>query len=243
MTNGYLTFLDYFELRRRVEQRLVSTSWFLLHVIIFGVGASIVGIEGWSPYYDAYRDYFINPSHGILVAGWSILLLVHGVWSYWQSGMRAGKRDEAIEREMREKIRANDLYLGDHTKELFRLHGLLNTDIRIRSSMIQVPIFFVFINAIIWITGTTIDYGRTPFSWTIAPFLIPPLVLVLFWNMWRRGQHEARLRRQLQQYFSSDPIDDERSDEREMRLSNDGDELVTIDEYMIKRKRNQVENI
>ena len=37
MTNGYLTFLDYLELRRRVEKRLASGRYFLLHIIIFMV--------------------------------------------------------------------------------------------------------------------------------------------------------------------------------------------------------------
>jgi hypothetical protein len=240
MINGYLTFLDYLELRRRIERRLASGKWFLMHVVLFGIGTSFIGFAGWSPYYNAYRNYFIDSSYGILVAGWSILLLVHGLWSYWQSGLRAGKRDETIEREMREKVRANDLYLRDHSKELFRLHGLLNTDIRIRSGMIQVPLLFVFINAMIWISGTIIDYGRTPFSWTFAPFLVPPLVLVLLWNMWRRGRHEAKLRVQMEQIFDiqlNQSFEDDYEAEREMRLSED-DELVTLDEYMMKRKRN-----
>jgi len=59
MTNGYLTFLDYLELRRRVEKRLASGSLFLLHVIAFGVGTAIIGTAAWSPYYIPPRLYFI----------------------------------------------------------------------------------------------------------------------------------------------------------------------------------------
>src|SRR5215207_6510808 len=122
MANGYLTFLDYLELRRRVERRLASGKWFLLHTIAFGVGAAAIGNVGWSPYYDSSRNYFIDPSYGFLIGCWSALLLIHGICSYWRSGALGGRRDEVIEREMRERVQADDLYLGNHPKDLFRLH-------------------------------------------------------------------------------------------------------------------------
>lgn len=239
MTNGYLTFLDYLELRRRVEKRLASGKWLLLHAIMFGVGASVIGNAGYSPYYDPYRNYFIDPSYGFIIGCWSALLLLHGLWTYWQSGSSAGRRDEVIECEMRERVQANDLYLSNHPKDLFRLHGLLNNDIRIRASFISVLLTIIIINAIIWIPWAVFD-PNTSFAWTTAPFLVLPLVLALLWNMWRRGRHETKLRQQMEQLFGSQqnqPFEDEYADEREIRLS-ESDELVTVDEYMTKRKRN-----
>lgn len=235
MINGYLTFLDYLELRRRVEKRLASGNWFLLHTIIFGVGAAAVGNAGWSPYYDPFRNYFIDPTYGFLIGSWSALLLMHGLWAYWHSGARGGKRDEAIEREMRERIQADDLYLSNHPKDLFRLHGLLNSDIRTRASMIPVLLTFIIINAVIWIPWAILD-PQSSFAWQTAPILVIPLLLSLGWNIWRRGRHNARISDQMEQLFGTQPIEDDYDPEREIRLRND-DELVTVDEYMMKRKR------
>jgi len=238
MTNGYLTFLDYLELRRRVERRLASGKGFLLHAITFGVGAAAIGNAGWSPYYDPFQNYFIDPTYGFLIGCWSALLLVHGLWSYWHSGARAGKREEAIEREMRERVQADDLYLSDHTKDLFRLHDLLINNIRTRASMIPVLLTFIVINAVVWIPWAILEPDSS-FAWKMAPLLVIPLLLALAWNLWRRGRHEAKLRDQMEQLFGN-PIDQQFEDdyetEHEARLT-ESDELVTVDEYMMKRKR------
>jgi hypothetical protein len=236
MTNGYLTFLDYLELRRRVERRLASGKWFLLHAITFGVGAAIVGTAGWSPYYDSFRNYFIDPAYGFIIGSWSALLLIHGLWSYWHSGAHGAKRNEAIEREMRQRVEAHDLYLSDHPKDLFRLHCLINSDIRSRASMISVLLTFIVINAVIWIPWAILE-ADSSFAWQMAPMLVIPLLLALTWNFWRRGRHEVKLRNQMEQLFGSQSYQEDDYPEREMRLS-DSDELVTVDEYMMKRKRN-----
>ena len=79
----------------------------------------------------------------------------------------------------------------------------------------------------------------TSFAWAVAPLLIVPLVLALMWNMWRRGRHEAKLRVQMEQLFGSQqsqPFEDDYDSEREVRLSESA-ELVTVDDYMMKRKR------
>ena len=88
MTNGYLTFLDYLELRRRVEKRLASGRYFLLHIIIFMVEMALIGAAGFNPSYDPSNYFFVFPSYGNLVAFWSGVLLAHGLWSYWRSGAR-----------------------------------------------------------------------------------------------------------------------------------------------------------
>lgn len=237
MTNGYLTFLDYLELRRRVERRLASGNLFLLHVLAFGIGTAILGTVAWSPYYDPGRYYFINPVVGQFITLWSGILLAHGLRSFWQSGARAGKRDGIIESEMRERLQSDDMYLSNHPKDLFRLHGLLNDDVKKRASLTPILLFFVFINACVWIPWTLAGQASSSFAWMVAMMLVIPFILAVVWNVWRRVRHEAQLRKQLEAYFSNEQIGDEYNDEREMRLSDAGDELVTVDEYMLKRKR------
>jgi hypothetical protein len=237
MTNGYLTFLDYLELRRRVEKRLASGNLFLLHFIVFGVGTAIIGTAAWSPYYDPYRGYFINPVIGHWITLWSGILLAHGLCSFWRSGARAGRRDNVIEIEMRERLQADDMYLSDRPKDLFRLHGLLNDDIRKRAAMIPTLIFFAFLNACIWIPWTLGGQAATSFAWTTAWMLAVPALLSIIWVLWRGSRNETKLRKQLEQYFSTEQTENDLIYEREMRLSNDNDELITVDEYMMKRKR------
>lgn len=235
MSNGYLTFLDYLELRRRVERRLASGNYFLLHIFIFGAGATFIGLAGWSPY---IYGWFVYPVNGHLVSLWSGILLAHGLLDYWRSGARAGQREGIIENEMRERLQSDDMYLSNHPKDLFRLHGLLNDDIQKRASMTPMLLVFVFINACVWIPWTLAGQASTSFAWMMAMVLVIPFILAVVWNVWRRVRHEAQLRKQLEAYFSKEQIDDEPFDEREIRLSDDGDELVTVDEYMMKRKRN-----
>ena len=236
MANGYLTFLDYLELRRRVEKRLASGNLLLLHTVAFGIGATALGFIGFQTFYNPYDYYFVDPTMGHIVGLWSGILLLHGLWFYWRSGARGGQRDEAIEREMRERLQRDDLYLSNHPKDLFRLHGLLNNDIRKRASMISVLVFFGFLNALMWIPWALND-AHSPWAWTNAQILILPLLLALGWNMWRRGRYEAKLRDQIEYLFGNQSYEEEYYPEREARLS-DSEELVTVDEYMMKRKRN-----
>lgn len=161
-------------------------------------------------------------------------MLAHGLRSFWRSGARAGKRDVAIESEMRERLQADDMYLSEHPKDLFRLHGLLNDNIRKRAAMIPALLFFVFINACIWIPWTLSGQSSSSFAWTTAWMLAVPTLFSIVWVLWRGSRTEARLRKQLEQYFGNEQIGNESNYEREMRLS---DELVTVDEYMLKRKR------
>jgi len=235
MTNGYLTFLDYLELRRRVEKRLTAGHYFLLHTIVFAISATVIGSAAYSPIYYEFRDYFIRPGYGQFVALWSGILLIHGLLSFWRSGARAGKRDMVIENEMRERLQNDDFYLSDQPRDLFRLHSLLNEDIQNRSSLITTLLTFVVINAFIWIPWA-LSSPSDSFAWTLSLWLIPPFVIAIVWNIIRRGRHDKRIRKQLEAYFVNEHIGDDDSDyEREIRLSNN-EELVTVDEYMLKLK-------
>lgn len=236
MTNGYLTFLDYLELRRRVEKRLTSGNRLFLHIVLFGLGATIAGVAGFNAIYTPGEYFFIDAHIGYWVSAWSALLLAHGLWTYVRSGASSGRRDHIIESEMRERLQAHDMYLSDHPKDLFRLHGILNDDIKSRSHLPMILLFYIFLNALLWLPWAITD-ARTSFAWQISPMLIVPLVLTLATNIWVRARHERQLRKQLEQLFGYQQSDDDEPDyAREARLNSD-DEMVTIEDYMLKRKR------
>ncbi len=235
MANGYLTFLDYFELRRRIEKRLTSGRHILLHIIIFAVGTGMIGSAAWSPIYDPQRGYFINPTIGHWISLWSGILLAHGVWSYWHSGARSGQRETIIESEMRQVVQTDDLYLSQHPKALFRLHRLLSENISKRYSLISILLIVVTLNALIWIPWTLLGQATTSFAWHTSLALVVPFILLVAINTWVRTWHEWRMRWQLE-VLLSDTDDTEAEDyERDARLSED--EMVTLDDYMLKEKR------
>jgi hypothetical protein len=237
MTNGYLAFLDYLELRRRVEKWLAPGNVLLIHAFVFGIVVFLMPTFVMSS--DRFRIDYIDRSYGFLVATWSGLLFIHGLWTYWHSGANKGKRDKFTEYVMRQGLENDDLYLSKNPKDLFRLHALLNNDIRTRSSMSLVLLFFSFLNALNWIPWALSDPGG-PGAWWSSPSIVAPFLLALGINFWWRRRHEVRLTDQMEALFSSpsnQQFDEDNESEREGRLSED-DELVTVDEYMMKRKRN-----
>ncbi len=173
---------------------------------------------------------------GHIVGLWSAILFIHALWSCWHSGARRGRREEAIEYQMREQLQSDDIYISHDPKVLFRLHGLLHHDFLKRTTFIPVLALIIFLNAAIWVPWALVDV-HSRFAWTTAPNLIIPFMIVLVWNLWAQRRHEAHLRTQWEQYFSHEDEYDDQDDQREMRLSDD-EELVTVDEYMMKRKRN-----
>ena len=236
MANGYLTFLDYFEMRRRIEKRLASGRLFLLHIVIFTIGAGMIGSASYSPYWYQGRDYFIYPFTGHSISLWSGILLAHGLWSFWNSGARGGRREAVIEREMRTRVQDDALYLSQRPKTLFRLHGLLSDDISKRYSGIPIMLAIVFINVLIWIPWTLLGQANTSFAWQTALVLVIPFIILVLFNGWRRAGHETRLRQQLATFLDENEDEDVDTYEREMRLGDDG-ELITVEEYMLKQKR------
>ncbi|MBA3869992.1 MAG: hypothetical protein H0X30_12665 [Anaerolineae bacterium] len=100
-------------------------------------------------------------------------------------------------------------------------------------------LFFGFLNVLIWIPWALSDPGG-PGAWWNGPSIVTPFLLALGINFWWRRRHEARLADQMEALFGDQmnpDFEDNYNSERHKRLS-DGDELVTVDEYIMKRKRN-----
>jgi hypothetical protein len=244
MSNGYLNFLDYLELRRRVEKRLSRPLPLLTHTLVFGVSALLIGLLGFyyfKPPFDFYdlNYYFISPGFGQFVALWSGGLFLHGLWAFLRSGALGGARSRVIEAEMRARLEQDDSYLSDNPKDLFRLHGLLEDDVRKRSGIFWLMLTVVFINAFAWIPWA-ITTPSDSVGWTMGILLGSGYLPVLAWSGWRRGRREGKLRKQMEQLFDhpADKRDYWNTSQRLTQVSDDG-ELVDYEPlvYQGKRKR------
>src|SRR5688572_10363150 len=91
-------FVEYTEIRRRIERRFANTHIVIGHVIVFALASIATG--GWqSPgiYYYGYRSSF---SLGIIILLWSFVLLGHGLWVYRRSAALAKAREAAINQQI-----------------------------------------------------------------------------------------------------------------------------------------------
>ena len=192
MWNSYFSYLDYLELRRRVERRLSGSLWLFIHVALFVIiPQACYGLWPWGWWYPGYT--LVHDWIAAAMIGWSIILLLHGLWTFFRSGAWGGRRSQVIETEMRERVRSDDSYLTQDSRDLFRLHGLLEEDVRRRSGMMVVPLtLFTVINAVLWIAeqGGLYDALVWWMPVTMSLFLLPILMV----NRWQLRRHEGKLR-------------------------------------------------
>ncbi len=199
MWNDYLTFLDYLELRRRVERRLAGAQWLFLHALLF-IFVAVLAVSYAASTFSWWngRSYFLEPSYGQIMAVWSGVLAVHSLWTFRHSGASSMARGDAVEAEMRERIDSDDSYLSDNPKILFRLHGLLDDDIRRRAGSVAALMLFAVGNAAVWIPWA-IYTPEDSFAWQITLFTGFLAGVLLLFGAMRRGRQEARLRRGMTQ--------------------------------------------
>lgn len=222
--NNYHLYLDYLELRRRVERHLSRALPVVAHIIIFAVVANLIGWNGYKGIRDPNDYYFIAPEFGRFLAGWSGVLLVHTLWQTLRSSLPGYVRNRAIEKEMRARLELNDSYLTDDPKMLFRLHGLLEENIRMRGGFFILLLATAILNAMIWIPWA-LDEPRTSRGWMIAQTLeVIVLVTSLIYGAWRSGK-ENQLRKQLEALPPVSNYNPPAEEEVTFRLQDDG-ELV-----------------
>lgn len=234
MWNDYLTFLDYLELRRRVEKRLSRPRWLIIHSIIFvmaalGLMTRYLSLLGYSP-------YFIHPTVSYTLGAWSTVLLLHAAFVYRRAGVFGNAREQAIEAEMRACIDADEFYLNDEPHNLFRLHGLLDEDIRQRAGL-QRPLFsFIILNLLIWALHVIIGPGSLV-AWHGTLMLLIGTVLFSVLAARDRYLHGKRM----QHHISAAGGETfKRKSEKQHRIEEsaaEGEELVNLDDYLEKAKR------
>jgi hypothetical protein len=228
MWNDYFSYLDYLELRRRVEKHLAKAHVLALHISVFVVAVLYVLMANnrfFNP--GEYPGYFTSPSLASFMAGWSLLLLAHGLLTFRRSAASENAREKAIETEMRQRLEKQDTYLVEDERDLFRLHGLLNEDIKSRASPAVVLTVFTAINGLMWFVWALDSGGRDPFAWQMTPLLALAFMPLLFAVMNRRSKHDQELMHQLSENEQAAGKRKRRTSEQEraVRLTDDG-ELV-----------------
>lgn len=233
---NYFIFLDYLELRRRVEKRLSKVNWVLLHSIVFVLATGVFLSVATSGVAFPPRDYFVRPEYGQAMTAWSIILLGHVLWAFSRSGASDARRNDMIEREMRERIQNDDTYLSDNPKDLFRIHGLMEEDIQKRSSAFYTLRLFSILNVIFWLGSLYSDQLRSSAPWQLVPMMGVAFIPILLFNGWRRSRYEGKVRKLL---GSATPTETTYStdDDRFVRLSDDGELEYIEDEGKLKKKR------
>jgi hypothetical protein len=229
MWNKHWTFSDYLELRRRVEESLARGQWLFLNAAVFIIVA-LAMIGTLTP-----AHYYIEPTIGYGMALWSLLLAAHGIWTYTRSSAVARRRSQAIDNEIHERVENDDTYLSDNPKDLFRLHRLLEEDIRKRSWVISLGTGYTFLNALIWIPWAVMG-ADSLFAWMLTPFLALMVVLPLLGiAQLARVWHEHGLRHQMEGFSEGirsqeeSPKPKRDSIQSALRLTADG-ELVAIED-------------
>ena len=236
--HNYFIFLDYLELRRRIEKRLATVNWLLLHSILFVVvtGLLLMTLTAGTPNF--YTGYFILPPIGYAMTAWSVLLLLHTFWTYARSGATASRRNEMIEREMSERVQNEDTYLSDNPKDLFRIYGLLEEDIQKRAAIFNILRIFATLNMIVWLGSALRDGLTSSFAWQSVIGIGLAFLPVLAFNAWQRSRHEGRVRKLLSSATPADEQPEPLKNDRLLRLADDGE---LVDYEVDKPKRSSEE--
>lgn len=225
MWNSYFSYLDYLELRRRVERRLSGSLWLFIHIAAFAF-LPLVCFGLW-PYGWWYPGYTLV--HGWIAAamvGWSVVLLLHGLWIFFRSGAWGARRSQVIETEMRERLRSDDTYLTQDSRDLFRLHGLLEEDVQRRTGTTTTLLsLFTVVNVVSWIAARGGLYDALIWWLPAAVFLL--LLPILIVSRWQLRRHEGRLRELL---ASGEAVPAVKPKREALRFAGDDELLDIIDE-------------
>lgn len=224
MRSDFVTFIEYIELRRRIELRLVPPLWLLLHSVVFMIVSLWIALNA-----AAETNSAVDPSDIKMMGLWSAILGIHGWIAYYQSGAYTVIRD----REVKEVLHSANLNLKKPTKADLRLQGILHEDIRQRASMIPPLLILTLINAALWLAWYVVAPQTAAFL--LIPVLFSMTFLVIMAaTIYRRARHEIWLRGQL-----SDPAwGTGKTKNITMELGEDG-ELIELDEEILTKDKRQ----
>jgi len=227
-------YFDYVEIRRRIERRLASGRGLVVHCLLFML-ALAGSIAMFAMYEGTSRVAWLN----LFMAGWSGILLLHGIGVYRYGGSSTTRRLAAVQAEINERIEAADTELLATPREAFRVQSLLDEDVRLRAGWVPALDFALLINCFIW--GMTLAVNATSGDvWFIV------LMLSMFWlpatyavNQTRRLIRDSKLRQVFSQRAVSfdGAIRRKRSFdsdlERYVRLSDDGELIDLPDDWAL----------
>src|SRR5690349_7954692 len=123
----------YDEIRRRVEKRYKERQGFMIHLVIYLIINLLLwglwwlipqlGPDTWS-LMDLTPDdieFFAFPWPLVISIGWGIGLVSHYISYYYQYGPGAGRREDAIQREVEEEMARRAIYEKPKNDERVRL--------------------------------------------------------------------------------------------------------------------------
>jgi hypothetical protein len=232
-------FLDYVEIRRRIERHLPGMFWVFVHLALFLAAVlALLGIEHPMYYYNGYTSSFIRPDLGFAMTFWSVLLLIHSLWTFRRSGATGKVRERAIERELQERLEQDDTQLLNDQRRVFRIRGLLDEDIRQRSGHFVGLLGFLILNAATWFVWAA-NGGRDSYTWQMTiPTAIAVLAPALALNLFRRRRRDQKLQALMSDHLvqvakGKRKLSFDDLAERTVRLSDDG-ELVHADDDQVE---------
>jgi hypothetical protein len=233
MWNNYWTFLDYLELRRRVEQHLARGHWLFLHLVIFLIANIVPTITHPRAAYYYDGAVYVNSVIGYLMLFWSLLLVGHALWTFSRSAAWASSRSQAIETELSEQMQSENTYLSDNPKGLFRIHDMLENDLRHRSSAVWWMTVYSGVNVFVW-TASVFSAPEGSFAWHMMTIIALAILLpVLALTVLRNELHEQKLRKEMEGFVDRSRISrkqkrvpDAEMQARYLRLADDGELMM-----------------
>jgi hypothetical protein len=242
---NYRLFLDYLELRRRIEKRLAHPNLLLAHAAVFSVAVTYFSIYVTQQMmrfsYDPNIRFAFYPPETFVVTGWAVLLMIHGLRTYLHSGAAGGTREQAVADEIGERIEKDDSHLTSNHRDLFRLHGLLERDIQQRSSGTALLMLFTVCNGLGWLLWAFTNVmgmsgeNAIEYPWQAAPILSLVFLIVLVANQLRLMGHNAVIKDQVAA-FNVDEYDEVEKEKSDYRLALD-DELIDFEPATLNGKR------
>jgi hypothetical protein len=233
-------FFEYSEVRRRVERKLANTQLVMSHFLVF-LFAEMVVLSTRVPGEPSYWRQ-LPTSIGIPFALWSFVLLGHGLWVYRKSGASAKAREAVIHSQLEERLEHGDTELLNTQREAFRLQGLLDEDIRKRSSVYTTTLVFLALNVVGWVIYVASQRDAT-FPWNVMPLTLMFLTPALMVNFLSRLQRK-RIYTELLEHWQSQPDTSaqkskqkRREDDAAVRLSDDGELVEDFEVEMGKARR------
>ncbi len=244
--HNYFIFLDYLELRRRIEKRLARPYLLAIHAVLFSAavtGFSIYTTQQMMRFsYDPNIRFAFYPAETLVMTLWAVLLMIHGLRTYSHSGAAGGRREQIVADEINQRLENGDSHLTDNPQNLFRLHGLLERDIQNRSSGTAILMLFTLFNAAGWtlwaathILGMSGESANA-YPWQATPLLSLFFLLMLVANQLRLIGHNAGIKEEVASLDITD-YDVAEMSKSGYRLALD-DELIDyeFDDYNEKKK-------
>jgi hypothetical protein len=220
-------YFDYVEIRRRIERRLSSGTALVLHLGVYlAVMVGLIGVFG--RVYGSATVTWVN----LFMAGWSGVLLLHGLWTARQSALSNSQRHSAVHAEITERLDASDTELLADVRGVFRVQSLIEEDVRMRAGWNVSLLGYILVMNAAWGVNMLTRQIADATIWHI-------LILMSFFALpviysFNKGRRYLR-NRKLERVFATHPrqhqavAKEKRSFEADLnayaRLSDDG-ELV-----------------